>query len=204
MLHKRGLLPDILSFAGKNCEDLTDGYRNCRPPFHYKNSATGESRNCARECYEHAAEWLLPLLQAIPTKMEVSWVEGDVQKISKLNQPLPTEPYFLVQHHGRNVEVTLLDNREYPRKEAIKLKEQGLYLPESTKATAEIVQKLMRANKKGTELTIPLLETDTYDPDYEAMDDAVTDATYRFPGNEAWNRFGRFIAEGALRLQLHR
>lgn len=187
VLHKQGLLPQILSFAGKNCEDLSDGYRNCRPPFRYKNSATGETRDCARACYEHAAEWIGPLLQTLPTRA----VSGD----ESVRIPTPKEQYFVVSR-GYKMDGTavalidVLDAAEDPREANMRRMRSSLgkatFFPDSIRETAKQAAVLMNESKKGAVLQINLPETET-----------ATTASFRrdirFPGNEGWNHFRRFV-----------
>lgn len=205
IFQKHGFQREILSMAKKSCYELTDRYRKCRPPYRYKNSATGETRECFKECYEHAAEWLKHLLQNMPTKMQVAW--GG--KIADVNIPFPRDPYFMIRssplnHKQRLIEVEFLDGTTDPRDLAVKnleqypLKNTDVYLPESISATAKQVEDLLNGSRHGAELWVYIPPTN----DVGRIPGAFN---VSFPGNEAWSRFAAFIdRDFNLVLRLHR
>lgn len=55
---------NIIDLAGPNCEEVTNKYRNCRPPFIYKRGNVKAS--CCAECMKHLDQWLLQLLEHLP------------------------------------------------------------------------------------------------------------------------------------------
>lgn len=201
VLHKRGQLSAILSYAEKNCEDLSDGYRNCRPPFRYKNAATGKTRECFRECYEHAAEWLTPLLQNLPRRTIVSWAGGSTE----VAVTQAKEPYWVIRYNTSGaapyISIEMRDNTTNPKEELRPMGKADIFFPESTRQAAKIAQNLLQEVKKSVELEVRLnLNRD----DYEAVDENREDLVFSFPGNEPWTRFAPFVSFGALLLQLHR
>lgn len=227
VLHKRGMLTDILHMASKNCGELTNGYQDCRPPFRYKNSATGEVRECFKACYEHSAEWLRPLLQNIPSKVHANY--GMVGSSRTIGISVPAEPYFLVRYaHKSNkrvsVRLSVLDNREDSRENMMKRYRdpENAFFPESVAATTKHVQTLLNKFPNGGTLDVQLPETTTslrQPPRYKHDDDDgggsdveeepdILPLGLSFPGNDAWNHFAKFTHTTGpngivLKLNLH-
>ncbi len=170
-----------------NCRNLTDDYRNCKPPFRYHNSQTKQVRDCNKECYNNAAAWLMPLLQSMPTKVQVHRSDGTSKLV---NYDLPEEPYFVVTNlpKQREILVQMQNNKKYDREYEMKLSRniKGTYFPESVKATAETVQELLRPYRTGSDVDI-VIKRDEF-LDYQLNGDE----TFTFPGNDVWNRFAKF------------
>lgn len=60
----RSVYGEVVKFVGPNCKEVTNYYKNCRPPFRFSHGKFATS--CCAECMKHLSEWLVPLLKTIP------------------------------------------------------------------------------------------------------------------------------------------
>lgn len=172
----------ILDYAKASCGDMTYGYRDCRPPFRYKNSSTGQVKSCYKDCFANIDKWVTPLLQTAPQRAVL------VSKQRKTERIVDYANKRIIIHEPagmRAVYVFWMNTKLADTKEWLSRQEKGDYsLPQSLRDAGLEIKRRLHANRSLTKLNIHL--------------PMMLDSRATFPGNEVWQRFARFMQAGDL------